>query len=67
MSETSAKPLWQSKTFWANLVALAATILGVFSFEISAETQTAIVGGVMAVVNILMRLVSKEPVSLTGK
>lgn len=61
-----AKPIWQSKTFWANAIGFAATIGGVFNFDLPPEQQTAIVGGIMALINIFMRLVSKDQVKLLG-
>lgn len=48
------KKFWQSKTFWANVLALAIT-LGV---ELDTEQTTAI----LAVVNILLRFITKEEI-----
>ena len=63
------KSIFVSKTFWANIVAIVATVAGMFGLDLGldAETQAQIVAGVMAVVNIALRFVTDEPVSLTGK
>ncbi len=59
-----SKPFWASKTLWVNLVAVAAAVFGAFGLDIGLdpETQIALVGGVMAVVNIVLRLVTKTTV-----
>lgn len=56
----TTKPFWASKTLWINLVALVVAVSTAFGVDlgISPEEQTAFVGGVMAVVNIVLRLVS---------
>lgn len=54
------KPFWTSKTFWVNLVALAASVLAGFGLGIDATTQAAIVGGVLAVINLGLRAVTKK-------
>lgn len=58
------KPLWQSKTFWANLIALVATIgtANGFDLGLDAEAQAQILAGVMAVVNIGLRLVTNKAI-----
>ena len=63
------KEIWQSKTIWATLVAFVATVAGALGLDLGldADTQTAIVAGIMAVVGIVMRLVTKEPVKLPGQ
>lgn len=61
-----SKPWWASKTLWANLIALAAAVGGTFGLGIiDEETSAALVGGVMAVVNIVLRIVTKGPVTPT--
>jgi len=59
-----SKNILQSKTFWANIVSVLAVIAAGRGLEIDAATQAGIVAGVMAVVNIIMRLVSKDRVTL---
>ena len=63
------KSIFASKTFWANIVAIIATVAGMFGLDLGldAATQAQIVTGVMAIVNIALRFVTDEPVSLTGK
>ena len=56
-----------SKTLWVNLIALIASIAAGFGFDIDAEVQASLVGGVMAVVNIVLRLVTTQPVSMKGE
>lgn len=66
-----SKPFWASKTIWVNLIALAASLVGAFGLDLgldlSAEGQTSMVAGIMAVVNVALRLLTKEPVSVTKK
>jgi len=58
------KPFWASKTLWVNAIALVAAISGAFGMDLGLdpETQTAIVGAVMSIVNILLRFVTKSVV-----
>lgn len=60
-----SKPFWQSKTFWANVVAFGATVATAFGLDLGldTETQAVIVAGVMSVVNIVLRFVTKTPVT----
>lgn len=62
------KPFYASKTLWANIIAGAGAVLTAFGLDLGldAETQTAIVGGVMAVINIFLRLSTKAPVSISA-
>jgi hypothetical protein len=60
--EDQSKKLWKSKTLWVNLVmAVAAFIPGVGEM-ISQNPEAA--GSLVAVVNVILRLVTKEKVSL---
>lgn len=53
------KRIWESKTFWANAIALAAVVLGEYAgIPLSAEEQVTL----LATVNILLRIFTKEPV-----
>ena len=56
-----AKPFYASKTLWVNLVAIIATVGTAFGLNLGldAETQIAIVGGIMGVVNIILRFATK--------
>jgi hypothetical protein len=56
------KPWYTSKTLYANLIAGAVTIAGVFGLDLGldAEAQAQLVAGVMVVVNIGLRLVTNQ-------
>ena len=62
-----SKPFWASKTLWANVVGGGVAVATAFGLDLQldAEAQTAIVGGIMAVVNVALRLVTKAPVSVS--
>lgn len=59
-----SKPFWASKTLWVNFVAVIAAITGAFGIDLDLdpETQASIVGGVMGIVNIVLRFVTKSGV-----
>lgn len=66
MTTTTGKHFLASKTFWVNIlggVAFIATFLGL-DLELGEAEQEAIIGGVLVVVNIALRFVTKEPVSV---
>lgn len=58
------KPFWASKTLWANLIAFGAVLATTFGLDLGLdeETQLALVGGVMAIVNIALRFVTTQPI-----
>lgn len=59
------KSIFASKTFWTNVIAIGAIIAqGMTGTElpITAEQQAALLG----LVNIVLRLISKDAVSITG-
>ena len=60
------KKWYVSKTFWFNLVALAVMVLGAFGYtgEVSAEWGV-YVPAIIALVNVVLRLVTKEPIERT--
>lgn len=63
------KSIFISKTFWANVVSLAAMVATAKGLPYAGvladpQTQAMAVGGVTAVVNIGLRLVTKEPVKV---
>lgn len=62
-----SKPFWASKTLWVNVVAVVAAITGALGLNLGLdpETQVAVVGGIMGVVNIVLRIVTKTGVSLS--
>lgn len=61
------KPFWASKTLWVNVLAFAAAVTGALGLDLGldAETQASLVVGIMAVVNIVLRLITKAPVTAT--
>lgn len=55
------KNWYESKTMWANCVALIAALLGAFAgIDIGIEEQGTLVVGIMAVVNIVLRKITDE-------
>ena len=58
------KPWYTSKTLWANIVAGAVTLGGAFGLDLGldAEAQAQLVGGVMVIVNIALRLVTRDAI-----
>jgi len=60
------KPFWTSKTFWVNVVMLVGSISTMFGLDLglNPETQVAVVGSIMTVVNLGLRIVTKQPVGL---
>ena len=65
MSEQPAqpKPLWASKTFWANLGALAISLGAWWGYDIPEAEMAAITGGILSVANIALRLTTTKPVT----
>ena len=58
------KPWYASKTMWANLIGGGVTIASVFGLDLglTPETQAQLVAGIMVVVNLVLRLVTKRPI-----
>lgn len=54
------KPFWASRTLWINLIAGLVIVAGAFGLDldVTPETQTALVGGIMAIVNIILRFIT---------
>ena len=60
---TETKPFYNSKTLWVNVIGIAAIIAQAqFGFIIDAQTQAAI----LAVINMVMRAVTKQPLSTSS-
>lgn len=56
----AGKPWYKSRTIWANVIATGAMIAqSSLGFEVSAEEA----GAVLVVVNLIMRAVTKEPLT----
>jgi len=53
------KKFWKSKTFWVNVLALIGCIL--FGRELDPQ----VVAAVLIVINIILRAITKEPLSWT--
>ena len=62
------KPFWASKTLWINLIAMIAAITGAFGMDLGLDPtmQAALVTGIMAAINIILRFVT-APVTLTDQ
>lgn len=63
------KSIFASKTFWANCVSLITTILVITGHGLpvalaTPEAQATVIAGVSGVANIVLRLVTKEPVKV---
>ena len=59
------KSWYTSKTLWVNALVFIAAVSGALGFDLGldAETQAAIVGGALAFVNVILRLVTTTSVS----
>lgn len=56
-----AKNFLLSKTFWVNVLAFVASMFGIQEL-VSPEFQAEIVATVMAIVNIVLRFLTKKPI-----
>ncbi|KKN71803.1 hypothetical protein LCGC14_0416570 [marine sediment metagenome] len=57
------KKWWQSKTLWANVVAIIAVVISSQrGIELDAEAQALIVTLIFGVMNIILRIYTKQPV-----
>jgi uncharacterized membrane protein len=60
---TKPKSIFKSKTFWVNVIAIGALVANnQFGLEIDTENQAAL----LAVINIVLRAVTNEPLTLKG-
>jgi len=61
-----AKPFWASKTLWVNVIAAAAVIAGALGLDLGldADTQAQLAAAVVIVANIVLRLVTRQPIKL---
>jgi len=55
------KSIFKSKTFWFNVLSIAATVTGVL--PLGAEVSTVVVG----CLNIALRAITKDPVSIVSQ
>ena len=60
-----SKPFWASKTIWVNGLSFIAAITGAYGLDLGLDetAQASIVGGVMAVANVALRLMTKSGIS----
>ena len=59
------KPFWASKTLWINAVGLVAALLAAFyGASVGVDGQTAVVAGVMTIVNLILRLTTTSAVTI---
>ncbi len=57
------KKWWMSKTVWVNFCAILAIVLNSqYGIEMDADTQAAMATSILAVINIILRLVTNQPV-----
>ena len=65
MADNSAEPkkklIFKSKTFWFNVLSVAGLAVGIVPLPPLVAEAT------VGIVNVLLRIVTKEPVSVTGK
>lgn len=68
-TKVDTKPFWQSKTFWVNVIAIIASITVAFGVDLGLdpETQVAVVGAIMGVINIGLRFVTTKAISSITK
>ncbi len=60
------KKWYASKTLWFNLVAVVVTVLGAYGYTGEVPAEWAVfVPAVVALVNVILRLVTKEPIEKT--
>ncbi|MDA0238995.1 MAG: hypothetical protein O3A84_03075 [Proteobacteria bacterium] len=59
------KQWFESKTLWVNGIAGLVSVSAAFGIDIGIDEQTsaALVGGIMAVVNVILRFVTKAAVT----
>ena len=60
------KPFFKSKTFWFNVLAIAVLVANSFGFE-AFKLDNDVATLVVAAVNILLRFVTREPVTFGGR
>lgn len=62
-----SKVWWASRTLWANIVGGAVAVGTAFGLDLGLDTeaQTAIVGGVMTIINVVLRFMTTAPVTVT--
>lgn len=62
------KPIWESKTFWANTLTTAIGVLGVFAGADWIKEHPQAVSGIITaigVLNVFLRTITSQPVKLS--
>ena len=60
-----SKSIFLSKTVWLNILGPVFVWLGAkYGLQVDTETQMEIVGGALGIANILMRLVTTQPIHI---
>ena len=58
------KTIWQSKTFWVNIIAMVALIVqSKMGYIINPETQA----GILGIINVILRFVTNQSVSWSNE
>lgn len=60
--DQKVKPIWQSKTVWMNLILALSAFIPHMQEMISGNPE--IVGAVWAVLNVILRIISKDKVEI---
>lgn len=59
-----AKPWYRSKTLWFNAIAIVGIILNaIYGIEMDAELQASVVATIIAGINLILRITTKQPIS----
>lgn len=64
---TTTKKWWTSKTLWFNIIGLAVAAAGEFSKAFPSGQVAKIAGFVLTIGNIILRLISTQPITGTTK
>ena len=59
------KPVVKSRTIWFNVLAVVVLIANMFGFG-EFELDAEVIAGVTAIVNFLLRFITKEPLKMKG-
>lgn len=60
-----SKAWWTSKTIWVNAIALAGAVAVSVGFDAGSWAEISTV--ILAAVNVFLRIITKEPISLTSE
>lgn len=63
------KAFWQSKTFWANLIPLAVSVNDIVINALNSKPNSTsmIIVAVLSGLNIFLRFISKDKVTISGR